>query len=145
MTELILNKIKQSTLNGNVFLSKTMTSNTSLVSSRALVPIDEKVDENNVGTNIIVDEEEIELPEYEKVKVVGRGVFHILTKLHIRITKSCSDIGSFGVAILYIRKSNQSYVVLKQINLINLTKMEKDLAMNEVDVFSKLHHPNIIW
>lgn len=23
--------------------------------------------------------------------------------------------------------------------------MEKELAMNEVEVFSKLHHPNIIW
>lgn len=56
-----------------------------------------------------------------------------------------SGTGSFGVAILYIKKSTQSYVVLKQINLINLTKMEKELAMNEVEVFSKLHHPNIIW
>lgn len=56
-----------------------------------------------------------------------------------------SDVGSFGVAILYNKKSTQSHVVLKQINLINLTKMEKELAMNEVEVFSKLHHPNIIW
>lgn len=54
-------------------------------------------------------------------------------------------IGSFGVAILYVKKTNQSNVVLKQINLMNLTKMEKELAMNEVEVFSKLHHPNIIW
>lgn len=58
---------------------------------------------------------------------------------------SCNRKGSFGVAILYIKRSNKSQVVLKQINLINLTKMEKELAMNEVEVFSKLHHPNIIW
>lgn len=54
-------------------------------------------------------------------------------------------IGSFGVAVLYRRKNDQSLVVLKQINLSNLTNAEKELAMNEAEVFSKLHHPNIIW
>lgn len=121
MTEL-LNKMKQTTISGNEFLNNTITSNTSLLTSKTQLPVDKKDDKMN---NTIVDEEDIELPEYEKVKVVGRG--------------------SFGVAILYIRKSNQCYVVLKQIHLINLTKMEKELAMNEVEVFSKLHHPNIIW
>lgn len=65
-----------------------------------------------------------ELSNYEKIKVVGQG--------------------SFGIAVLYRRKSDNHHVVFKQINLNDLTPSERDLAMNEVEVFSKLHHPNII-
>lgn len=68
---------------------------------------------------------EITLPDYERIKVVGQG--------------------SFGVAILYRKLKDDSTIVLKQIHLSDLTKSEKEMAMNEVDVFSKLHHPNIIW
>lgn len=57
---------------------------------------------------------------------------------------SVPSSGSFGVAILYSKKSDQTQVVLKQIHLSDLTQSEKELAMNEVEVFSKLHHPNII-
>ncbi|XP_050341942.1 serine/threonine-protein kinase Nek8 isoform X2 [Bactrocera neohumeralis] len=66
----------------------------------------------------------IRLSNYEKIKVVGQG--------------------SFGVAILYRRKFDNHHIVFKQINLAELTPSERDLAMNEVEVFSKLHHPNII-
>ena len=70
----------------------------------------------------------VELPErsFKYVKTVGRG--------------------SFGIACLYKRLNDgiSKLVVLKQINLMELLKSEKELAMNEVDVFSKLHHPNII-
>lgn len=52
--------------------------------------------------------------------------------------------GSFGIANLYKRNSDDVLVVLKQINLMDLTKQEKEMAMNEVEVFSKLQHPNII-
>lgn len=65
-----------------------------------------------------------ELVNYEKVRVVGQG--------------------SFGIAILYRRKSDGHQIVFKQINLSDLTPPGRDLAMNEVDVFSKLHHPNIV-
>lgn len=64
------------------------------------------------------------LPEYTRVRVVGKG--------------------SFGVAILYRRIDSDILVVLKQINLSELNESERELAMNEVDVFSKLHHPNVI-
>ncbi|KAL5281254.1 hypothetical protein ACFFRR_004955 [Megaselia abdita] len=64
------------------------------------------------------------LSDYEKIMVVGQG--------------------SFGVAILYNKKTDNTNVVLKQINLTDLSASEKELAMNEVEVFSKLHHPNII-
>lgn len=69
MSEL-MNKMKHSTLSDNGFLNKTMTSNTSLVTSKTQLPVDKEDDKKN---NTIVDEEDIELPEYEKVKVVGRG------------------------------------------------------------------------
>lgn len=62
--------------------------------------------------------------EYERVNTVG--------------------VGSFGIAVLYKRLKDDTLVVLKQINLMDLNKTEKDLAMNEVEVFSKLIHPNII-
>lgn len=48
------------------------------------------------------------------------------------------------MAILYRRKFDNHHIVFKQINLADLTPSERDLAMNEVEVFSKLHHPNII-
>lgn len=70
----------------------------------------------------------VELENHEKsfqfVKTVGRG--------------------SFGVASLYKRLNDEVYVVLKQINLVDLTKTEKEMAMNEVEVFSRLKHPNVI-
>jgi NIMA (never in mitosis gene a)-related kinase len=62
--------------------------------------------------------------EYERINTVG--------------------LGSFGIAVLYKRLKDGVLVVLKQINLIDLNRAEKDMAMNEVDIFSKLHHPNII-
>ncbi|XP_032578049.1 serine/threonine-protein kinase Nek8-like [Drosophila sechellia] len=52
--------------------------------------------------------------------------------------------GSFGIAILYRCKSDGHQIVFKQINLSELTPPGRDLAMNEVEVFSKLHHPNIV-
>ena len=45
---------------------------------------------------------------------------------------------------MYKRKSDNHHIVFKQINLTDLTPAERDLAMNEVEVFSKLHHPNIV-
>uniref|UniRef100_A0A182QRM4 non-specific serine/threonine protein kinase n=1 Tax=Anopheles farauti TaxID=69004 RepID=A0A182QRM4_9DIPT len=66
----------------------------------------------------------LELAGYRRIRSVGQG--------------------SFGVAILYERQSDVQQVVMKQIALSNLAKPEREMAMNEVEVFSKLHHPNII-
>lgn len=66
----------------------------------------------------------MEIPEYRRVRIVGQG--------------------SFGVAVLYEKKYDGSHVVIKQINLSDLASVEREMAMNEVEVFSKLHHPNII-
>src|SRR5690349_15817556 len=66
-------------------------------------------------SDIELDLVSVELPEYERsfkyIKTVGRG--------------------SFGVACLYKRQNDGIQVVLKQINLTDLTKCEKELAMNE--------------
>lgn len=74
MTEL-LNKIKQSTSSSNGetngFFNKTMTLSSSLATLKTQVPVD-VIDEKKENLND--DEEEIDLPEYEKVKVVGRGM-----------------------------------------------------------------------
>ncbi|XP_055628778.1 serine/threonine-protein kinase Nek8 [Toxorhynchites rutilus septentrionalis] len=69
-------------------------------------------------------EGEIELSGYHRIRTVGQG--------------------SFGIAVLYERLGDGQSIVMKQINLSDLSKSERDLAMNEVEVFSKLHHPNII-
>uniref|UniRef100_A0A182IUM1 non-specific serine/threonine protein kinase n=1 Tax=Anopheles atroparvus TaxID=41427 RepID=A0A182IUM1_ANOAO len=66
----------------------------------------------------------LELTGYRRIRTVGQG--------------------SFGVAILYERHSDGQQVVMKQIALNDLTKPEREMAMNEVAVFSQLHHPNII-
>lgn len=52
--------------------------------------------------------------------------------------------GSFGVASLYKRISDEVMVVLKQINLADISNAEREMAMNEVEVFSCLSHPNVI-
>uniref|UniRef100_A0A8W7PGS8 non-specific serine/threonine protein kinase n=1 Tax=Anopheles coluzzii TaxID=1518534 RepID=A0A8W7PGS8_ANOCL len=71
------------------------------------------------------------------------GPQHVLDLTGYRKVRSVGQ-GSFGVAVLYERQSDGQQVVMKQIALGNLAKPEREMAMNEVEVFSKLHHPNII-
>lgn len=87
--------------------------------------IEETLENLSPSPVLLAGHSEVTLPDYERIKVVGQG--------------------SFGVAILYRKLQDDSAIVLKQIHLSDLTKSEKEMAMNEVDVFSKLHHPNIIW
>ncbi|KAI6234448.1 Protein kinase domain-containing protein [Aphelenchoides fujianensis] len=75
---------------------------------------------------------------YERIRVVGKG--------------------SFGNAILYRRKDDDSLVILKEINMHELSLGERQvsstlhfslitgfqLALNEVTLLSRLDHPNII-
>uniref|UniRef100_A0A9J2PF62 non-specific serine/threonine protein kinase n=1 Tax=Ascaris lumbricoides TaxID=6252 RepID=A0A9J2PF62_ASCLU len=51
---------------------------------------------------------------------------------------------SFGMAVLYRRKDDDSLVILKEINMLELTTQERQLALNEVSLLSKLDHPHII-
>ncbi|KAH7680261.1 NEKL-1 protein, partial [Aphelenchoides avenae] len=61
---------------------------------------------------------------YERIRVVGKG--------------------SFGMAILYRRKDDDSLVILKEINMHELTPAERQLSLNEVSLLSRLDHPHII-
>uniref|UniRef100_A0A914DTP9 non-specific serine/threonine protein kinase n=1 Tax=Acrobeloides nanus TaxID=290746 RepID=A0A914DTP9_9BILA len=61
---------------------------------------------------------------YERIRVVGKG--------------------SFGSAILYRRKDDDSLVILKEINMHDLTSNERQLALNEVALLSRMDHPHII-
>lgn len=64
------------------------------------------------------------LKGYEKIRSVGKG--------------------AFGTAVLYRKTSDDSLVVIKEINMIELTASERLMALNEVQVLSVLDHPNII-
>lgn len=48
------------------------------------------------------------------------------------------------MAILYRRKDDNSLVILKEINLYELSSTERQLALNEVTLLSRLDHPHII-
>lgn len=61
---------------------------------------------------------------YEKLKTVGKG--------------------AFGTASLYKRLSDNTYVVMKEVFISDMTKEERNLALNEVEVLASLNHPNII-
>ena len=64
------------------------------------------------------------LEMFEKIRTVGRG--------------------TFGAAVLYRRKGDNMFVVLKEISMIDLQEKEKDLVRSEVSILSMLEHPNII-
>ena len=51
--------------------------------------------------------------------------------------------GAFGSAVLYRRKDDGLMCIIKEINLLELSASDRQLAMNEVCVLAKLDHPNI--
>ncbi|ESO84091.1 hypothetical protein LOTGIDRAFT_108248 [Lottia gigantea] len=53
-------------------------------------------------------------------------------------------IGAYGAAVLYKKKDDDSVVILKEINMHDLSAAERQLALNEVNVLAMLDHPNII-
>ncbi|XP_050042217.1 serine/threonine-protein kinase Nek8 [Dermacentor andersoni] len=64
------------------------------------------------------------MDRYEKIEVVGRG--------------------AFGVVTLYSEKSTGRKVVIKHIPVQQMSKEEKEGSLNEAKVLAMLHHPNII-
>ncbi|RXG53310.1 putative serine/threonine-protein kinase nek3 [Armadillidium vulgare] len=62
--------------------------------------------------------------EYEKIRTVGKG--------------------AFGTAVLYRRKSDEILVIIKEINMLELSASERQMALNEVNVLAMMDHPNIV-
>ncbi|XP_021939343.1 serine/threonine-protein kinase Nek8-like isoform X2 [Zootermopsis nevadensis] len=70
------------------------------------------------------DAGERRLEGYEKIRTVGKG--------------------AFGTAVLYHKVADGTLIVIKEVNMIDLTASERQMALNEVQVLSSLDHPNII-
>ncbi|PIO55877.1 hypothetical protein TELCIR_22731, partial [Teladorsagia circumcincta] len=51
---------------------------------------------------------------------------------------------AFGSAVLYRRKDDSSLVIIKEINMYDLDSSQRQLALNEVHLLSRIQHPNII-
>ena len=64
------------------------------------------------------------MDRYEHVKVIGRG--------------------AFGMVSLYKRKNDNRFVIIKQIPVEQLSKLDRQATVNEIKVLAMLHHPNII-
>ena len=61
---------------------------------------------------------------YEKIRIVGKG--------------------AFGNAVLYRRKDDGLMCIIKEINMLDLNANDRQMALNEVKVLSKMDHPNIV-
>eukprot|EP00668_Euglena_longa_P015333 GGOE01019406.1.p1 GENE.GGOE01019406.1~~GGOE01019406.1.p1 ORF type:complete len:664 (-),score=157.08 GGOE01019406.1:631-2622(-) len=69
-------------------------------------------------------EEDCPWEKYEKVKVVGQG--------------------SFGAAVLVRNIDNGVLYISKEINVQTMSQKDRDAAQNEVEVLTRVKHPNII-
>lgn len=54
------------------------------------------------------------------------------------------SLGAYGQAILYKRKEDESLVILKQINILELNKIERQNVVTEIKILAMLDHPHII-
>lgn len=52
--------------------------------------------------------------------------------------------GAYGQAVLYRRKEDDSLVILKKINILELDKTERQNVVTEIKILSMLDHPHII-
>lgn len=65
------------------------------------------------------------------------SIYFIFIQSHFILLKwSCFFIGAFGTAILYRKKYDDSLVIVKEINMHDLTASERQLAINEVSFSS---------
>lgn len=64
------------------------------------------------------------MEDYEKIRIVGRG--------------------AYGTVYLCRRLVDNYLVIIKQIPVEEMTKEERQSALNEVTVLSRFKHPNII-
>ena len=78
------------------------------------------------------------MASFEKIRTVGKGRIKILIIYRTGLVNNIlhwHPAGAHGAAVLYRRKDDDSLVVLKEINLLGLTKAERTAALNEVSTF----------
>ena len=83
---------------------------------------------------------EMKLDKYEKIRLVGQGGIHLM---HEEFSHSCI-VGAFGQAVLYRRKDDDSKVILKKINVLELKKEERQGVLTEIKILAMLDHPHIV-
>ena len=59
---------------------------------------------------------------------------------HLLLSLSTLGRGSFGAAVLVKHKTNGRLYIMKEINISQLSKKEKDEAINEIRILSKLRY-----
>jgi NIMA (never in mitosis gene a)-related kinase len=64
------------------------------------------------------------MEKYQKIRAIGEG--------------------SFGKAYLVKNSQDNQMYVMKQISITQMSKKERDEALNEIKVLSALNHPNIV-
>ena len=69
---------------------------------------------------------------FEKIRTVGKVRNLIMASSPPAHVHWFSLQGAYGAAILYRKKDDDSLVILKEINLMELSKQERSLALNEV-------------
>ena len=52
--------------------------------------------------------------------------------------------GAFGAAVLFRRKIDSLMVIIKEVNMLELTASDRQMALNEVSILATMDHPNII-
>lgn len=52
--------------------------------------------------------------------------------------------GAFGSAVLYRRRADDTLVIIKEINMLELSGAERQMSLNEINVLAMLDHPNIV-
>ena len=52
--------------------------------------------------------------------------------------------GAYGEAVLYRRKEDDSQVILKKVNVLELNKEERQAVVNEIKILRMLDHPHIV-
>ena len=67
---------------------------------------------------------------YEKLRVVGKGKLSYSTVYVLIVGFGLP--GAFGAAVLYKKKDDESLVIIKEINMLDLRKAERSSALNEV-------------
>jgi hypothetical protein len=75
------------------------------------------------------------MDRYIRQKVIGME-HSILLLSHLFL--KCSGRGSFGAAVLVKHKGNGKLYVMKEVNLSQLSKKDREESINEIRILSKL-------